>query len=166
MFSAFPDEVSSFPHSEPSLLTAVLWLPPGSLPTNYELYYGFTRFAVELNELDPVLKDLLPPTDARFRPDQRSGRLQSLCRILDNNTLVRGHWDCVHHLFVPSCIRSSPYSLRNTWVSKSEQNCICKVIYTDAYSMSSYVEHKASLIFTKCLKTQVLPTEVLLSLCL
>ncbi|MEJ1278286.1 oxysterol binding protein-like 3 [Cricetulus griseus] len=44
---------------------------PGSLPTNYELYYGFTRFAVELNELDPVLKDLLPPTDARFRPDQR-----------------------------------------------------------------------------------------------
>ncbi|XP_063139697.1 oxysterol-binding protein-related protein 6 isoform X13 [Rattus norvegicus] len=44
---------------------------PGSLPTNYELYYGFTRFAVELNELDPVLKELLPPTDARFRPDQR-----------------------------------------------------------------------------------------------
>uniref|UniRef100_A0A8C8Y8P2 Oxysterol-binding protein n=2 Tax=Panthera TaxID=9688 RepID=A0A8C8Y8P2_PANLE len=40
---------------------------PGSMPTNYELYYGFTRFAIELNELDPVLKDLLPPTDARFR---------------------------------------------------------------------------------------------------
>ncbi|XP_016008080.1 oxysterol-binding protein-related protein 6 isoform X10 [Rousettus aegyptiacus] len=44
---------------------------PGSMPSNYELYYGFTRFAIELNELDPVLKDLLPPTDARFRPDQR-----------------------------------------------------------------------------------------------
>ncbi|XP_066135361.1 oxysterol-binding protein-related protein 6 isoform X4 [Saccopteryx bilineata] len=44
---------------------------PGSLPTNHELYYGFTRFAIELNELDPVLKELLPPTDARFRPDQR-----------------------------------------------------------------------------------------------
>uniref|UniRef100_A0A8I3PH22 Oxysterol-binding protein n=2 Tax=Canis lupus familiaris TaxID=9615 RepID=A0A8I3PH22_CANLF len=44
---------------------------PGSMPTNYELYYGFTRFAIELNELDPVLKDLLPSTDARFRPDQR-----------------------------------------------------------------------------------------------
>ncbi|XP_037704461.1 oxysterol-binding protein-related protein 6 isoform X5 [Choloepus didactylus] len=44
---------------------------PGSMPTNHELYYGFTRFAIELNELDPVLKDLLPPTDARFRPDQR-----------------------------------------------------------------------------------------------
>ncbi|XP_053124373.1 oxysterol-binding protein-related protein 6 isoform X8 [Hemicordylus capensis] len=44
---------------------------PGSMPTNYERYYGFTRFAIELNELDPVLKDLLPRTDARFRPDQR-----------------------------------------------------------------------------------------------
>ncbi|XP_077010402.1 oxysterol-binding protein-related protein 6 isoform X7 [Tamandua tetradactyla] len=44
---------------------------PGSMPTNHELYYGFTRFAIELNELDPVLKDLLPSTDARFRPDQR-----------------------------------------------------------------------------------------------
>nr|XP_014427196.1 oxysterol-binding protein-related protein 6 isoform X6 [Pelodiscus sinensis] len=44
---------------------------PGSMPTNYERYYGFTRFAIELNELDPVLKDILPTTDARFRPDQR-----------------------------------------------------------------------------------------------
>uniref|UniRef100_A0A803TV34 Oxysterol-binding protein n=2 Tax=Anolis carolinensis TaxID=28377 RepID=A0A803TV34_ANOCA len=44
---------------------------PGSMPTNYERYYGFTRFAIELNELDPALKDLLPRTDARFRPDQR-----------------------------------------------------------------------------------------------
>ncbi|XP_009904934.1 oxysterol-binding protein-related protein 6 isoform X5 [Dryobates pubescens] len=44
---------------------------PGSMPTNYERYYGFTRFAIELNELDPLLKDLLPATDARFRPDQR-----------------------------------------------------------------------------------------------
>ncbi|KAM3916133.1 oxysterol-binding protein-related protein 6 isoform 2-T2 [Leptodactylus fuscus] len=44
---------------------------PGSMPTNYELYYGFTRFAIELNELDPVMKEFLPKTDARFRPDQR-----------------------------------------------------------------------------------------------
>ncbi|XP_077583813.1 oxysterol-binding protein-related protein 6 isoform X2 [Stigmatopora nigra] len=44
---------------------------PGSMPTNYELYYGFTRFATELNELCPELKDVLPRTDARFRPDQR-----------------------------------------------------------------------------------------------
>ncbi|XP_034641175.1 oxysterol-binding protein-related protein 6 isoform X1 [Trachemys scripta elegans] len=44
---------------------------PGSMPTHYERYYGFTRFAIELNELDPVLKEILPTTDARFRPDQR-----------------------------------------------------------------------------------------------
>ncbi|KAK1789663.1 hypothetical protein P4O66_014916 [Electrophorus voltai] len=44
---------------------------PGSMPTDYELYYGFTRFAIELNELCPEMSELLPPTDARFRPDQR-----------------------------------------------------------------------------------------------
>ncbi|KAK1165640.1 oxysterol-binding protein-related protein 6-like isoform X1 [Acipenser oxyrinchus oxyrinchus] len=44
---------------------------PGSMPTDYEMYYGFTRFAIELNELCPTIKDLIPPTDARFRPDQR-----------------------------------------------------------------------------------------------
>ncbi|XP_034042047.1 oxysterol-binding protein-related protein 6 isoform X2 [Thalassophryne amazonica] len=43
----------------------------GSMPTDYELYYGFTRFAIELNEMCPELKDILPRTDARFRPDQR-----------------------------------------------------------------------------------------------
>uniref|UniRef100_A0A8C6WZW8 Oxysterol-binding protein n=1 Tax=Neogobius melanostomus TaxID=47308 RepID=A0A8C6WZW8_9GOBI len=42
-----------------------------SLPENHEQYYGFTQFAVELNELDPALRALLPPTDTRFRPDQR-----------------------------------------------------------------------------------------------
>ncbi|XP_051566448.1 oxysterol-binding protein-related protein 6 isoform X2 [Myxocyprinus asiaticus] len=44
---------------------------PGSMPTDYELYYGFSRFAIELNELFPELKELLPSSDARFRPDQR-----------------------------------------------------------------------------------------------
>ncbi|KAH9487918.1 Oxysterol-binding protein [Bulinus truncatus] len=44
---------------------------PGSMPENSELYYGFTRFAIELNELDPDMSKFLPPTDSRFRPDQR-----------------------------------------------------------------------------------------------
>ncbi|XP_075732806.1 oxysterol-binding protein-related protein 6 isoform X3 [Rhipicephalus microplus] len=44
---------------------------PGTMPEDYELYYGFTRFAIELNELDPQMARLLPPTDSRFRPDQR-----------------------------------------------------------------------------------------------
>ncbi|XP_064466170.1 oxysterol-binding protein-related protein 6-like [Ornithodoros turicata] len=44
---------------------------PGSMPEDFELYYGFTRFAIELNELDTQMAKLLPPTDTRFRPDQR-----------------------------------------------------------------------------------------------
>lgn len=41
------------------------------MPKGYEQYYGFTQFALELNEMDPFSKPLLPPTDTRFRPDQR-----------------------------------------------------------------------------------------------
>uniref|UniRef100_A0A671XZ31 Oxysterol-binding protein n=1 Tax=Sparus aurata TaxID=8175 RepID=A0A671XZ31_SPAAU len=41
------------------------------MPGDQEQYYGFTQFAVELNELDSTLRPLLPPTDTRFRPDQR-----------------------------------------------------------------------------------------------
>uniref|UniRef100_A0A3P9QCM3 Oxysterol-binding protein n=1 Tax=Poecilia reticulata TaxID=8081 RepID=A0A3P9QCM3_POERE len=41
------------------------------MPVEQEQYYGFTQFAVELNELDSSLRPLLPPTDTRFRPDQR-----------------------------------------------------------------------------------------------
>ncbi|KAG0422112.1 hypothetical protein HPB47_002034 [Ixodes persulcatus] len=43
---------------------------PGTMPEDFELYYGFTRFAIELNELDQQMAKLLPPTDSRFRPDQ------------------------------------------------------------------------------------------------
>uniref|UniRef100_A0A7N8XY92 Oxysterol-binding protein n=1 Tax=Mastacembelus armatus TaxID=205130 RepID=A0A7N8XY92_9TELE len=41
------------------------------MPVDQEQYYGFTQFAVELNELDFSLRTLLPPTDTRFRLDQR-----------------------------------------------------------------------------------------------
>ncbi|CAF0745509.1 unnamed protein product [Adineta steineri] len=42
-----------------------------AVPENSKQYYGFTRFAIELNELDDELRHQLPPTDTRFRPDQR-----------------------------------------------------------------------------------------------
>ncbi|XP_034729637.1 oxysterol-binding protein-related protein 3 isoform X2 [Etheostoma cragini] len=42
-----------------------------AMPVDLEQYYGFTKFAIELNELDPSLKPLLPPTDTRLRVDQR-----------------------------------------------------------------------------------------------
>lgn len=44
---------------------------PGALPEDHELYYGFSRFAIELNDLEPGLVGILPHTDSRFRPDQR-----------------------------------------------------------------------------------------------
>ena len=43
----------------------------GAVPENSKQYYGFTRFAIELNELNDDLRQQLPPTDTRFRPDQR-----------------------------------------------------------------------------------------------
>jgi len=39
------------------------------MPPDHQLYYGFTRFAIELNELSSDMQ--LPPTDSRHRPDQR-----------------------------------------------------------------------------------------------
>lgn len=43
----------------------------GTMPEAYKSYYGFTRFAIELNELTEMERSFLPPTDTRFRPDQR-----------------------------------------------------------------------------------------------
>ncbi|XP_058504686.1 oxysterol-binding protein-related protein 3 isoform X3 [Solea solea] len=42
-----------------------------SMPVDHEQYYGFTKFAMELNECDASLQLLLPPTDTRLRVDQR-----------------------------------------------------------------------------------------------
>ena len=50
--------------------TKCIWRP-GAMPEDHQLYYGFSRFAIELNELTPELEKVLPPTDTRFRPDQR-----------------------------------------------------------------------------------------------
>ena len=47
--------------------------PADPQPKDDVLYYGFSTFAMELNELTLDLKPLLPPTDSRLRPDQRWG---------------------------------------------------------------------------------------------
>uniref|UniRef100_A0A6Q2YLR1 Oxysterol-binding protein n=1 Tax=Esox lucius TaxID=8010 RepID=A0A6Q2YLR1_ESOLU len=47
-----------------------LW-KPSVQPEDHYQYYGFSRYARELNELTPELQKVLPPTDTRFRPDQR-----------------------------------------------------------------------------------------------
>uniref|UniRef100_A0A673AR40 Oxysterol-binding protein n=1 Tax=Sphaeramia orbicularis TaxID=375764 RepID=A0A673AR40_9TELE len=44
---------------------------PNVQPEDHFQFYGFSRYARELNELTPQLRAVLPPTDTRFRPDQR-----------------------------------------------------------------------------------------------
>uniref|UniRef100_A0A8D3DC17 Oxysterol binding protein-like 7 n=1 Tax=Scophthalmus maximus TaxID=52904 RepID=A0A8D3DC17_SCOMX len=44
---------------------------PNPQPKDHLLFYGFSTFALELNELSARLRPLLPPTDSRLRPDQR-----------------------------------------------------------------------------------------------
>ncbi|TYI28537.1 hypothetical protein ES332_A05G251900v1 [Gossypium tomentosum] len=42
-----------------------------SKPPKFPTRYNLTRFAITLNEVTPDLKEKLPPTDSRLRPDQR-----------------------------------------------------------------------------------------------
>ena len=49
------------------------------MPTDFEKYFSFGQFAIELNELEEGLRDQLPQTDCRFRPDQRYVRLLWCC---------------------------------------------------------------------------------------
>jgi hypothetical protein len=42
-----------------------------SKPPRFPTRYNLSRFAITLNELTPGLKEKLPPTDSRLRPDQR-----------------------------------------------------------------------------------------------
>lgn len=44
---------------------------PAPLPEDSELYYGFTKFAMSLNEMEYGQAELIAPTDTRHRPDQR-----------------------------------------------------------------------------------------------
>lgn len=48
-----------------------LWSIADLVP-NAAKTYGFTSFAASLNEITPIERDKLPPTDSRLRPDQRA----------------------------------------------------------------------------------------------
>uniref|UniRef100_H2YR77 Oxysterol-binding protein n=1 Tax=Ciona savignyi TaxID=51511 RepID=H2YR77_CIOSA len=50
--------------------TRCLWRAE-SMPPDFEQYYGFSKFAIELNELTNLDRKYLPHTDTRHRPDQR-----------------------------------------------------------------------------------------------
>ncbi|CAH9080645.1 unnamed protein product [Cuscuta europaea] len=61
---------SSKGYSKDSVSEAhLLW--KRSKPPQYPTRYNLTRFAITMNELTMGLKEKLPPTDSRLRPDQR-----------------------------------------------------------------------------------------------
>lgn len=45
---------------------------PGTLPEDSIHYFNFSRFAIELNEIEKVHESNYAPTDTRFRPDQKA----------------------------------------------------------------------------------------------
>jgi hypothetical protein len=58
-------------------------------PDYAQHYYNMTLMALSLNQLDPALKDSLPPTDCRLRPDIRileEGDVGKLLQIDENNS--------------------------------------------------------------------------------
>ncbi|KAK4520906.1 uncharacterized protein ATC70_006789 [Mucor velutinosus] len=50
---------------------SVIWNARAPGIKDYEKYFGFTKFATELNELTELERDKLPMTDTRLRPDQQ-----------------------------------------------------------------------------------------------
>ncbi|KAI8991539.1 Oxysterol-binding protein-domain-containing protein [Mycotypha africana] len=49
----------------------VLWTAKPPQVANYDKFFGFTKFATELNEITEIEQGKLPITDTRLRPDQR-----------------------------------------------------------------------------------------------
>ncbi|KAH9296031.1 hypothetical protein KI387_039619, partial [Taxus chinensis] len=62
-------DIASKPKGYDPLSEAIL-LWECSEPSKFPTRYNFTSFAITLNELTPGLKEKLPPTDSRLRPDQ------------------------------------------------------------------------------------------------
>lgn len=65
------DETELFSDPSSVLTTASPACTADPQPSENFAYYGFSRFAMEMNELTPELRPLLPATDTRLRPDQR-----------------------------------------------------------------------------------------------
>jgi hypothetical protein len=49
----------------------LVWEKPTS-PDNHNDQFGFTKFAINLNNLTPEIEDKIAPTDSRYRPDLRA----------------------------------------------------------------------------------------------
>ncbi|XP_038653155.1 oxysterol-binding protein-related protein 3 isoform X2 [Scyliorhinus canicula] len=57
-------------YSGPPPTATCIWRA-NAMPIDFEQYYGLTKFALGLNEVEADEKLYLPCTDTRFRPDQR-----------------------------------------------------------------------------------------------
>eukprot|EP00917_Polyrhabdina_sp_WS-2016_P007982 GHVP01017868.1.p1 GENE.GHVP01017868.1~~GHVP01017868.1.p1 ORF type:complete len:592 (-),score=93.74 GHVP01017868.1:2522-4297(-) len=64
-------EVLSAANHQATELWDSLWVAIKRGP-NTQMYYSFTPYTIELNEIGPEYKTRLPPTDSRLRPDQRA----------------------------------------------------------------------------------------------
>lgn len=70
----------------------LLWLVKAR-PADSAQFYGFTELSMQLNYLDDEIKQIIPPTDSRIRPDirileeGRIGEFFSFLVILDFNCL-------------------------------------------------------------------------------
>jgi len=58
-------------HGQPRSDESPIWTADPLIPDAAKRY-GFTTFASSLNEITPLEKDKIPPTDSRLRPDQRA----------------------------------------------------------------------------------------------
>ncbi|KAJ3394907.1 Oxysterol-binding protein- protein 3 [Entophlyctis sp. JEL0112] len=63
------EAVYRFEKTQPNNLEVIWRATP--CPPHHGQMYGFTQFAVELNEITPDIAPHLPKTDTRYRPDQR-----------------------------------------------------------------------------------------------
>ena len=101
----------------------------GAMPEDSHFYYGFTRFAIELNEFTEDLKSELPPTDTRFRPDQRclengqvekaeleKHRIEEMQRMRRKDMEARG----LHHQPLWFAMQDSEWSFNGQYWTKRE----------------------------------------------
>jgi oxysterol-binding protein-related protein 3/6/7 len=57
-------------HASSKAVSQLIWQHK-AMPEDFKMNYGFNEFTLSLNDLLPSIEGLLPPTDTRFRPDQR-----------------------------------------------------------------------------------------------
>jgi len=99
----------------------------GAMPPGYEQYYGFTRFATELNEMEPGLEALLPRTDTRLRPDQRmleegdiEGAEKEKCRVENLQRERRKNRDAIGALHEPLFFCKISDAEGDSWIFKGD----------------------------------------------